>query len=182
MPPRLAMQRKELPLNLTTPEGDVFLPSSLTMGHSVPLCRRKQADSWGVRRTREIRIYHAGASLPASRCLAMHSNLSCPITSSTGAFPSPWQFASVLFAFFSPSLETSAASGCSQHLSWSEADTSGPNGDCLHPTKTSFASSPLGQWCSVKAAMSTVRRDKHSTVGCLESLRKWSLKRMVDLL
>lgn len=95
-------------------------------------------------------------------------------------FPVP---ASVLFSFLSLSSETSAASGCSPCLSWSEADTSGPDGDCLRPTKTSFVSSPLGQWYPVKASISKIRRrGKHGSVGCLESLRKWSIERMIDLL
>lgn len=149
MPPRLAMQRKVFPLNLLTPEGDIssfhhspwhiLFPSA---GRS----RQTGKESKEQKKSEQIMQEHHFPLLAAwPRALLS---------------PVPWLPyrhipvpASVLFSFLSLSLETSATSGCSQCLSWGEADTSGPNGDCLRPQKTSFVSSPRGQWYPVKASM-----------------------------
>lgn len=55
MPSRLAMQREELLLNLLTPEGDAFLLSSLTVAHSVPLCRQTAKEEKEQQKSQQIR-------------------------------------------------------------------------------------------------------------------------------
>lgn len=49
------MQREELLLNLLTPEGDAFLLSSLTVAHSVPLCRQTAKEEKEQQKSQQIR-------------------------------------------------------------------------------------------------------------------------------
>lgn len=160
MPSRLAMQREELLLNLLTPEGDAFLLSSLTVAHSVPLCRQTAKGEKEQQKSQQIRsitfhsllLGHVLSSLQCHYFLLLFS-----FSRLTGNCCSFWLFPVFL-------------------LEWS------PNSDCLCPTKSSLVSFPLGQQYSVEASKSKIRkRDKEGSVLCLENLKKWSIEGRVDL-
>lgn len=154
MPSRLAMQRAELLLNLLTPEGDTFLLSSLTLAHSVPLCRQTAKEE------KNSRNQNRSGALPSTPCcLAVCSPPSSAIAShsciSAVFLPLPLTGNFCCFWLFTVFL-----------LEWS------PNSDCLCPAKTSLVSFPLGQQYPAKASKSKIRkRGKHNSVLCLENLR-----------
>lgn len=164
MPSGLAIQREELLLNLLTPEGDTFLLSSLSVAHSVPLCREtawEEKEQQKSQQTRSI-AFHSfllGPVLSSLQCHYFQFLNKCYFPSS----PSHWKL------LFVPSVSPGVKSYYPTILLSSA------------PQETSLVSFPLGQQYPLQASESKIRkRGKEGSVLCLENLKKWSIEGIVN--
>lgn len=102
---KISNAKRGAPFEFTYSWGDAFLLSSLTVAHSVPLCRQTAKEEKEQQKSPQIRSITFPSAWP------------CALLSPVPLLPIP---ASVWFSFLSLSLETSPTLGCSQCFSCSE--------------------------------------------------------------